>query len=45
MRIRQIPPGPEVGRIKQRLSELVMDGVIDPSRDAVLAYLESHPDI
>ena len=43
MRIRQIPPGPEVGRIKQRLSELVMDGVIDPSRDAVLAYLESHP--
>ena len=45
MRIRQIPPGPEVGRIKQRLSELVMDGVIDPSRDAVLAYLESHPDL
>jgi poly(A) polymerase len=45
MRIRQIPPGPEVGRIKQRLSELVMDGVIDPSRDAVLAYLQSHPDL
>jgi putative nucleotidyltransferase with HDIG domain len=45
MRIRQIPPGPEVGRIKQRLSELVMDGVIDPSRDAVLAYLESHPEL
>jgi len=45
MRIRQIPPGPEVGRIKQRLSELVMDGVIDPSRDAVLAYLESHSEL
>jgi len=45
MRIRQIPPGPEVGRVKQRLSELVMDGVIDPARDAVLAYLESHPDL
>ncbi len=45
MRIRQIPPGPEVGRIKQRLSELVMDGVIDPSRDAVLAYLQSNPDL
>jgi poly(A) polymerase len=45
MRIRQISPGPEVGRVKQRLSELVMDGVIDPSRDAVLAYLESHPEL
>lgn len=44
MRVRQIPPGPEVGRIKQRLTELVMDGVIDPTRDSVLAYLESHPD-
>jgi poly(A) polymerase len=45
MRLRKIPPGPEVGRIKQRLTELVMDGVIDPARDAVLAYLESHPDL
>jgi poly(A) polymerase len=45
MRIRQIPPGPEVGRIKRRLSELVMDGVIDPSRDAVLTYLQSNPDL
>jgi poly(A) polymerase len=45
MRVRRIRPGPEVGRIKQRLSELVMDGVIDPTRDAVLAYLESHPGI
>jgi len=45
MRVRQIRPGPEVGRIKQRLTELVMDGVIDPTREAVLAYLESHPDL
>jgi poly(A) polymerase len=45
MRVRHIPPGPEVGRIKQRLSELVMDGVIDPTREAVLAYLESHPNL
>ncbi len=45
MRVRQIRPGPEVGRIKQRLTELVMDGVIDPTRDAVLAFLESHPDL
>jgi poly(A) polymerase len=43
MRARTIRPGPEVGRIKQRLTELVMDGVIDPTREAVLAYLESHP--
>jgi hypothetical protein len=34
-----------VGRIKERLSELIMDGEIDPSREAVLAYLESHPDL
>ena len=45
MRVRRIGPGPEVGRIKQRLTELVMDGAIDPTRDAVLAYLESHPDL
>jgi poly(A) polymerase len=45
MRVRNIKPGPEVGRIKQRLTELVMDGVIEPSREAVLAYLESHPEL
>lgn len=45
MRVRRIGPGPEVGRIKKRLSELVMDAVIEPTRDAVLAYLESHPDL
>ena len=43
MRVRGIRPGPEVGRIKQRLTELVLDGVIEPTRDAVLAYLGSHP--
>jgi poly(A) polymerase len=45
MRVRRIPPGPEVGRIKERLTELVMDGDIEPSREAVIAYLESHPDL
>jgi poly(A) polymerase len=45
MRVRRIRPGPEVGRLKQRLTELVMDGVIDPNREAVLAYLEAHPDL
>jgi poly(A) polymerase len=45
MRVRAIRPGPEVGRIKQRLTELVMDGAIEPTREAVLSYLESHPDL
>jgi len=45
MRVLGINPGPEVGRIKQRLTELVMDGAIEPTREAVLAYLESHPDL
>jgi poly(A) polymerase len=45
MRSMGIPPGPAVGRIKERLSELIMDGQIEPSREAVLAYLESHPQL
>ena len=45
MRVRGISPGPEVGRIKQRLTELVMDGELEPTREAVLSYLESHPDL
>ena len=45
MRIRGIGPGPEVGRIKRRLTEMVMDGAIEPSREAVLAYLESNLDL
>jgi len=45
MRARGMAPGPAVGRIKERLSELIMDGEIDPSREAVLAYLKSHPDL
>jgi len=45
MRERGLAPGPEVGRIKQRLSELIMDGEIDPTPDAVLAYLRSHADL
>jgi poly(A) polymerase len=45
MRMRRIGPGPEVGRLKHRLTELVMDGAIEPTREAVLAYLESHPDL
>ena len=45
MRIRNVPPGPEVGRIKARLTELVLDGEIPADRDSVLAYLEGHPDL
>jgi poly(A) polymerase len=45
MRVRGIDPGPEVGRIKRRLTEMVMDGAIEPSRDAVLAFLEANPDL
>lgn len=45
MRIRHIPPGPEVGRIKEKLLELLMDGEIEPTREAVLAYLASHPEL
>lgn len=45
MRVRDIPAGPEVGRIKTRLTELVLDGEIPPDREAVLAYLRSHPEL
>jgi poly(A) polymerase len=45
MRVRRIGPGPEVGRIKQRLEELVIDGDVPATREALLAYLESHPDL
>ena len=45
MRIRGIGPGPDVGRIKQRLQELVIDGEVAPTREAVLDYLASHPDL
>jgi poly(A) polymerase len=45
MRIRGIGPGPEVGRIKHRLEELVMDGAVAPARESALEYLASHPDL
>jgi poly(A) polymerase len=43
MRVRGIGPGPEVGRIKRRLEELVIDGEIPPTREAALEYLATHP--
>ena len=45
MRIRGIRPGPEVGRIKERIHELVMDGEIGATREAAVEYLEAHPDL
>jgi len=45
MRIRAIGPGPEVGRIKQKLEELVLDGDLPPEPDAVTNYLSEHPDL
>ena len=45
MRVRRLEPGPEVGRVKRRLEELLLEGVIEPEREAVLAYLEAHPQL
>ena len=45
MRVRGIAAGPEVGRIKARLNELVLDGDIAPDRESVLEYLRSHPEL
>ncbi len=45
MRIRDIPPGPEVGRVKQKLEELVIDGEIAPERQALIDYLSAHPEL
>jgi tRNA nucleotidyltransferase/poly(A) polymerase len=45
IRVRGIPPGPEVGRIKARLAELVMEGEIAADRESVLSYLAAHPDL
>ena len=45
MRIRGIGAGPEVGRLKQKLEELVIDGEVPPERDAITHYLSAHPDL
>jgi poly(A) polymerase len=45
MRARGLKQGPEVGRIKKRLEELLLEGAIEPDREAVLAYLEAHPEL
>ena len=45
MRVRGLAPGPEVGRIKRKLEELVLDGDIPPDREAITNYLASHPQL
>ena len=45
MRERGLEPGPEVGRIKDRLQELVTEGLLEPTREAVLAYLRANPEL
>ena len=45
MRLRGLGPGPEVGRIKRKLEELVIDGEIPPDREAVTNYLATHPQL
>ena len=45
MRVRRIGPGREVGRIKRKLEELVIDGEIPPDREAVIDYLSTHQNL
>ncbi len=42
MRELGLEPGPEVGRIKARLEELVREGELEPTREAVLEYVRRH---
>jgi poly(A) polymerase len=45
MAARGIGPGPQVGHVKSRLEELVLDGTLAPERAALLEYLREHPDL
>lgn len=45
MAVMGIRPGPEVGRIKRRLEELVIDGELPAEREAVLEHLRAHRDL
>jgi poly(A) polymerase len=45
MRVLGLRPGPEVGRIKDALAELVIDGTLPPDREALLQHLRTHPDL
>jgi len=45
MEARGLASGPEVGRLKARLEELVMEGRLEPDREAILGYLRNHPEV
>jgi poly(A) polymerase len=45
MRERGIGPGTEVGRIKDRLLELLLEGRLPPEREAILDHLRAHPEL
>jgi len=45
MRVRGLRPGPEVGRVKDRLADLVLEGTLPPDREALLEYLRRHPEL
>ena len=45
MRVRGLRPGPEVGRLKSRLEELVMEGALPPDRQTILEHLGSAQDL
>src|SRR5262249_1850009 len=45
MRVRGLAPGPEVGRIKAQLEELVLEGTLPPDREALLEYLRDHSEL
>ncbi len=42
MRVLGLTAGPEVGRVKRQLEELVLEGEIEPTRQAVVEYLEAN---
>lgn len=41
MRVLGLKPGPRVGEVKRQVTELVLEGTIPPTREAVMAYLRS----
>ncbi|HLQ61633.1 MAG TPA: CCA tRNA nucleotidyltransferase [Candidatus Acidoferrales bacterium] len=45
MRTLGIPAGPRVGEVKARLLELLLEGSLEPTHEAVLDHLKSHPDL
>ena len=45
MRVRDLTPGREVGRIKAKLQELVLEGTLPPDREALLAYVRDHHEL